>query len=83
MKKIRFIALAAVLGITSWIATHPAAEAYPGLLCKNVTGTACSVKGSTGSCWDQACGLWGSCTCSSPPLVGKPDPSWICTSPCA
>jgi hypothetical protein len=83
MKTVRFVSLAAVLAVTLWISVHPAAIAYPTNPCYMVDGTSCAFEGVHAQrlCWDTTCQNYRTCTCSSPPLAGHPDPSWICEPP--
>jgi hypothetical protein len=78
-KSSRFIALAVVLGLTSWLSVRPNAEAYPYSLCTTVNGTSCyhNGVGATAPCWLRFPGSVGTCTCEQG-YIWEPNPAWHC-----
>lgn len=66
-KTLRFVALAAVMALTSWLSTHPTAQAaLPS--CDNINGTSCNPAVHTGRAkcyWYGAAQEPGFCTCNA------------------
>jgi len=81
MKKtsLRFILLAAVLGITSWISLHSAVEAGPLPLCTTYDGTSCHSQGlgATVQCRDPYAMANTYCVCQHG-YPGEPSLAWHC-----
>lgn len=67
----RFAALAAVLGLTSWFSIGQQAHALPQYaLCRSVHGTSCTTPGSYKFCtWDRTEGIHSTCYCQGTPLT--------------
>lgn len=77
MKKARFLALAVILGITSWVSLHPAVEAGPPTPCTYYDGTDCRPLNSTVHCWDPYANADTYCICQYK-YPGSPTFAWTC-----
>jgi len=77
MKKARFLALTAILGITAWVSLRPTVEAAPLPLCTSYDGTTCHPLNATVDCWDPYAHASTYCICQYK-TPGSPALAWTC-----